>query len=563
MYCFPLALLKSCFSTGMNKLVKLLPDTTRDQVRDQAIVLVQKLTISNEEMKKTVAFNEVGGPIFTCVHLNDGLDDLFLFDGQGFEILFGIIDSEGGSEDSGLVVEDCLRIINNILFASVTNQRLFFGMGQGWLFKLMEFFDASLLERLEVSNDLAADDDDEAVSWYDIPNRSKCAYLALDAIASSLAIINSNHQNTAGIALTSLIPSAAHWLGRQGPSYMTKAALNLIECVVENNKSVAARLMETTLKLSPSQPGKTVPVDAEMRGLTFGWRPLPSDERRCINLTALLAERYVYPCTPWCGAVRAAGLLSTPSDTALPGGPAPVDSVTSDSFSMDNLRVLEAIFAADPDSTGMMIQYILAPPPPLPDDDDMAVQGVQGSLESMRPLGSILTLQVVEVCAKFLEGSALHLQGSNNTFRMDLESAERCANVLSLIFLHGGQLSRELSTALSTSHIVASSGGRTGSSFAGALKQPLALLPMLLSSAGRAARVPGGHTFVVSILRVLAVVASECERAARQVGFFVWTISFVKNLFGCYNFVSMSTSMNCISTCSSDDSRLYDFSDEL
>ena len=42
----------------MNKLLQRLPDSSREEVRNQAIVLVQHLTMHNEEMKKTVVFNE-------------------------------------------------------------------------------------------------------------------------------------------------------------------------------------------------------------------------------------------------------------------------------------------------------------------------------------------------------------------------------------------------------------------------------------------------------------------------------------------------------------------------
>jgi hypothetical protein len=43
----------------MNKLLQRLPDGAREEVRNQAIVLIQQLTSTNEEMKKTVVFNEV------------------------------------------------------------------------------------------------------------------------------------------------------------------------------------------------------------------------------------------------------------------------------------------------------------------------------------------------------------------------------------------------------------------------------------------------------------------------------------------------------------------------
>ena len=47
-------------SDATNKLMLRLPDSSREEVRNQAIVLIQQLTSSNEEMKKAVAFNEVG-----------------------------------------------------------------------------------------------------------------------------------------------------------------------------------------------------------------------------------------------------------------------------------------------------------------------------------------------------------------------------------------------------------------------------------------------------------------------------------------------------------------------
>jgi hypothetical protein len=51
----------------MNKLLQRLPDSSREEVRNQAIVLIQQLTSTNEEMKKTVVFNEVR--YATCVYI--------------------------------------------------------------------------------------------------------------------------------------------------------------------------------------------------------------------------------------------------------------------------------------------------------------------------------------------------------------------------------------------------------------------------------------------------------------------------------------------------------------
>ena len=47
---------------------------------------------------------------------------------------------------------------------------------------------------------------------------------------------------------------------------------------------------------------------------------------------------------------------------------------------------------------------------------------------------------------------------------------------------------------------------------------PQPLLPYLLATVGRAARVPsGGHSLLVAILRLLSAIASGCDVAARQV----------------------------------------------
>lgn len=93
---------------GMLKLLRRLPDASREEVRNQCISLVQQLTASNEDMRDIVAFNE------------------------GFDILFSIIAGEGGAADAGYVIQDCLRICCNILKESETRQRLFFEMDSGW-----------------------------------------------------------------------------------------------------------------------------------------------------------------------------------------------------------------------------------------------------------------------------------------------------------------------------------------------------------------------------------------------------------------------------------------------
>lgn len=50
---------------GLTKLLNRMPDRSREEVSNQAIILIQQLTSRNEEMKKTVAFNEVC-PVLSC-----------------------------------------------------------------------------------------------------------------------------------------------------------------------------------------------------------------------------------------------------------------------------------------------------------------------------------------------------------------------------------------------------------------------------------------------------------------------------------------------------------------
>ena len=135
----------------MNKLLQRLPDSSREEVRNQAIVLIQQLTSTNEEMKKTVVFNEV---ILTVVDAIIIVAHLCFK--KGFDILFGIIHSEGGAADAGVVIQDCLQICNNILHDSETCQRLFFGMGVHLILKLSDFFDPSILG-IRIPNPILSD----------------------------------------------------------------------------------------------------------------------------------------------------------------------------------------------------------------------------------------------------------------------------------------------------------------------------------------------------------------------------------------------------------------------
>jgi hypothetical protein len=341
---------------GMNKLLQRLPDSSREEVRNQALVFIQQLTGCNEEMKKTVVFNE------------------------GFEILFNIIRSEGGFEDAGVVIQDCLQICNNILNDSETCQRLFFGMGPDWTLKLTEFFNPAYLETLNSGGGSGASADElDAEVWYETISYAKCAYLALNALACSLGVPNGRHQELVGITISGAVMNAAYWVARGGPAYITHSSLALLENAVRGNAGVGGHVMNVVLKQSPSQRGKLVPVNAEVMAMRFGWKPLSSDDRRCISVLSLLAERYVYPAGSWCGTLSFTDLMrqSGSGGELSPAAAAALPAITAlssaDGFSAACLDCAEVLLAADEMATGMLVQYVLAPPPPMPDDDEEEV----------------------------------------------------------------------------------------------------------------------------------------------------------------------------------------------
>ena len=244
-------------------------------------------------------------------------------------------------------------------------QRFFFGMGKEWILNLMRFFSPSIIESITVQNTLGYGESEGDIegAWFDEPIRVGCAALALLAIADALEVVNPKHQKLVALQ-TGVVPSAAFWLARKGPDELAHAALLLLTRVMESNSEVASQLADMVVDVGPAVHGRTHPLGYDLPSLTFGWRPLPSDERRCITLPALLAERYIYSSCSW--------RSSTSTSTS------PTDINTPDGLSVRCLDVLETLLRADSSTCDLMVQYILAPPPPSGDDDG------PGALESMR-----------------------------------------------------------------------------------------------------------------------------------------------------------------------------------
>ena len=488
------ALIQNC-PEGMNKLLQRLPDTSREAVRNQALLLVQQLTSNNEEMKKTLVFNE------------------------GFEILFGIVQSEyNATQDTNMVVQDCLHVCCNILTASETCQRLFFGMGSEWSLRLAYFFDPVLLENPPLDeSSIYGDAQLQPMLWYTKPGSVTCAALALAALANALTPAAPKHQELLGVSLAGLIPAASFSIARQGPLEMVDGALALLARLVERNAEVAVQVSAALLRLDPAVRGSNIPQAAQTPLLRFGWRPLPGDERTCIAIPALLAERYMYDSQLWAAEGQSAP-PSPSSPRSVNGGSGGLASParfyamhTRGAFALGCLQVLEKIFEAHPEGCGLCIQHVLAPPLPPPEDEDDNPDAVRGAeLEACLPLGSLLLgvlagglESAVQMGCSGVGAAAAAAAEAAEGARFHPRAAARGADVLSLVFAHGGSLARELSTAITTQHAGLGSG------------RPL--LPALLSAATCAFRLPShGPLLYAATLRMLACAATACAPAATQ-----------------------------------------------
>jgi hypothetical protein len=173
------------------------------------------------------------------------------------------------------------------------------------------------------------------------------------------------------------------------------------------------------------------------------------------------------------------------------------------------LLLFDKILSTESTISDMMIQQVLAPLSVLHDDHSLV-------LETMRPLASHLMSLLL------LTSEKLQQQQSHSSLGMSVavhegEIAERVCQTLTVTFLHGSQLARELTTAVNTSHL------RTGSErdrdIRDGDRDNKAWLPVLLAMVGRAARLPNGagYSLAAATLQLLSVIVTGCERATRQV----------------------------------------------
>ena len=121
---------------GISRLVAVLDDR-REVIRNEGLLLLTTLTPSSAELQKLVAFE------------------------NAFDRTFGLIKSEGALTHGGIVIQDCLSLLANLLRLNVSNQSFF--RETGCVPKLAEL----------IRDAVADQDSDEGVADWAKPQRDK------------------------------------------------------------------------------------------------------------------------------------------------------------------------------------------------------------------------------------------------------------------------------------------------------------------------------------------------------------------------------------------------------
>lgn len=620
---------------GLNKLLERLPDSSKEEVRNQAIVLIQELTVSNESMKNALVFQE------------------------GFEIIFNIIEEEGGAADCGVVVQDCLKIARNMLNNSKIGQEFFFSMNSKWLFKLLEFFDPVALEKDEAEEELVTDEDYLATPntkqkkraerlaggpsnglWFEQHNRLVCAVLAVSALAASVGVegkLNPSYQEKLSIELPSISSSLGSFLARRGPVELFLPVLALLIRITRGNERSSTAISDAQLKQYLSATGVNIPVTflhlqppggavqaaAFPNSLEFGMvvaQPNANNSansgkylacgdiakpqrdqllhhyhqnRLVLTLAALLCETYIFGGTYWTSdgsvfvdttllpsaslnlsataggtvadgsaqpAVKMENLLewilgdfdeeeaeeegvsmnlAVASEEIVnhPGTNIPYSVLTYDTKFVDIgnvcLHALDEVMQGSSTIGMMLVQHILAPPFMGMDDDMDEAGGFVKSKSLGLQLVDTVLVNIAAIIGKSAPGSSddtklltllhqFHTQtyvgrdgaaGRAGSCSREISHAVRALNVLTMVFVRGEAITRELANRVLLSHC---SVDMTVVNGANAESQPLFKF-LLAVVVQKLLRIPECEPLIAAIFKMLASAVHQCESAAKQV----------------------------------------------
>lgn len=425
--------------------------------------------------------------------------------------------------DGGLVVQDCLRICQNILNDSETCQRLFFSMGN-WYLKLVDFINPLILENLTISND--TDDgggSTTVVPWFEQKNHYACSVLAQQILSRCLNALSSGGPDCQRFQQMlcdyshELISSSGYWLATRGPVECAMTSLLCLDAISNNNKATAQALFDAVLNV-PSSPvkGIDVPLHAIYVELQYCW---PSHHKRRlksnvsghssgmvhITLAALLAETYIFKPNFWHPEIIGASA-----------------AVAAD-VPMMCLATFEDFLRSDSMVGGIVVQHILAPPPPPPAEDNP-----EGSSGTPQPIGLLImnTLLVhLGSVTDHITNQQTHGFG-NNSHVSKMAVASRAAHMFTLLLMHGKTIARELTSAISTSRTCL----ENSSSSQPILSYLMNQLGVLCRSGGALVNNFDSVALVSSLLQLLSVATMECATSANQVKEFVFVTSSALNV---------------------------------
>ena len=503
---------------GMTKLLRRLPDNSREEVRNQAIVLLLQLTDKNEEMKKTLAFNE------------------------GFDVIFRIIKSEGGAEDSGLVVQDCLHILKNIVTDSETCQRLFYGTGDKWHLQLAKFFNSHLedfvlkdliMENVDL-NGIEGDDssnsplkariatpgrEDPSLQspWYDSTHHISCGVLAMDCLSGSLSLPKGKAveigQQLEVCSGTDVLSGAAHWLGRRGPIEFIEPALKLLHSIVAgSNAQSAAILSQHKLSITSARRGANMPHSRAVSdsGLQFGKEVRQKNQvvMYHITLLALLAEMYIVDRRVVASSVSYFWCITNASIGASSG--CPVNSDKEIQMRQTCLDLLDKILEADQTASILLLQHIIAPPPP-PIDMDIDGGNDQNNSNTSELHVEPESLGVI-ILRGIIGGCMVIREHGHNT-----ETLLPYTQVLCTMLIHGGDIARELASTITLGlSTLAPTPNPNSPDNTISNGNNESFLVFLLETVQVAVEKEEGAIAVLGLLQALATALSGCDRSVRQ-----------------------------------------------
>eukprot|EP00903_Cladosiphon_okamuranus_P005357 g5352.t1 len=459
---------------GLQALVEVLRDP-REEVRNEVILFLGRLTRSNLEVKKFVAFQE------------------------GFERLFDIMSGEGMLEGGSVIVKDCLQVCHNLLRGSSLTKALF--CQSGCLKRFHQLIDVRTADRGEVagatptptaetipeaagSETGAKNAGQQAPSHEGAPHAPAMSEVQLEIACKSLDVLmlllatkdgsDSKQGNGTGGSGSG---------GDEGDGDGKRSERQTLVADVEDGM-----LSEMLVHVAFSR------ADA------FSHAPAVCRERAMGVTGALVAGHPTNQYNMGELLIQDVGLDSRSLATLVVEGALGKDGAnpsTTEAFHW----VLECLFHGNEVVCTQVVSHIIAPPPP-----PLELEDIEAWVPPIPP-GKVL-LDSLAACAKvLLEGDDGESEGRGIAAARATDVMSRGCSIVSMLFTHGGALAKELSLRVP----LAPGPGAHPTTLLHALLRWLELTTSEAQLFGRAAA-----DAAVSLMRLVCGWVYGCPAAARE-----------------------------------------------